>query len=76
MLIEGSVFSYNKHEEHFIKYFNRLSNVGYSYYDIKIKILPQIQKYYNDIVVPNQDAIDRFKQKSLQTLFENWKNNY
>lgn len=73
MIIEGPDFSYNLYEEHFIKYFNRLFEVGHSYNDIEYKTLPQIQKYYNDIVVPHQDVISRFRGKTLKSLFDDWK---
>lgn len=74
MIIEGPCFSYNEYEKQFIKYFNRLYEIGVPMHEIRKINIPQLQKYYDDTVVPHHDFVDMFRNKTLQSLFDEWSN--
>jgi len=68
MLTESSV-SYYMSEHEFIKYFDRLKETGLSFGEIETK-LPQLEKYYFEMVVKDVFYIN---QPTLKNLFEKWK---
>lgn len=72
MIVFDSFSSYHPKEESFVRYFDRLYAVGFSIEEIKRK-LPQLRKYYNQMV-GNIRMFDIFEPKNkLEFLFEKWK---
>lgn len=74
MLIEGHGRSYATIEKPFIDYFNRLHEAGYSKSYIK-NILPQLDVYYNDLVVAKLTEPDFFGRYTIHYIFKIWKYN-
>ena len=68
-LQEGYHFTFYSKEKPFVDYFNRLRDVGYSDDQIEAK-LPQLQRYYYDMVIVGVFYVDI---PTLSQLFENWK---
>jgi hypothetical protein len=72
MLVDGTSWSYYTTESEFVKYFDRLKSTGMSFDEIESR-LPQLEKYYYEMVVKGVFYIDIIP--TLQNLFNNWKNN-
>lgn len=68
MMIESS-WSYSSTQKDFVKYFDRLKEIGMSFNEIRTK-LPQLEKYYQEMVLDYCPL-----EQSLYDLFRNWKNN-
>jgi len=71
MSIEGTDCFYYNTEREFVKYFDRLQAIGISYDEIESK-LPQLEKYYFEMVVKGVFYINI---PTLQDLFNDWKEN-
>ena len=71
MSIEGTDCFYYNTEREFVKYFDRLQAIGVSYDEIESK-LPQLEKYYFEMVVKGVFYINI---PTLQDLFNDWKEN-
>ena len=61
-------FGYTMEEKDFVLYFRRCLEVGIKYLEIERKILPQIQKYYDEMV---EDK--RYSFRTLTDLFNDWR---
>lgn len=71
MLSEGKGWSCYANEEEFVKYFKRLKEIGMSFDEIESK-LPQLEKYYQEMVV---NEMNIFEIPTLKNLFIKWKKN-
>ena len=68
MLMESS-WTYYTSESEFVKYFDRLREIGMSFNEIESK-LPQLEKYYFEMVV---DGVFFCDQPTIKNLFMRWK---
>ena len=68
MMIESS-WNYYTSEAEFVKYFERLKEIGMSFNEIETK-LPQLEKYYFEMVV---DGVFYHDQPTIKNLFIRWK---
>jgi len=69
MIRERNGLSYHEEEQEFVKYFNRLHEVGKTFDEIEA-VLPQINDwYYEMVVVPKY----RKPEPTLEKLFTEWK---
>ncbi|MDA3780201.1 MAG: hypothetical protein PF487_08320 [Bacteroidales bacterium] len=68
MLAEKETFGCYPEEIEFLKYFNRLRETGMSFHEIECK-LPQLEKYYQEMVI---NEMDNFDIPTLKNLFDNW----
>ena len=69
MLTEGYHFSFYSREKPFVDYFDRLRSIGMTDDEIEAK-LPQLQKYYYDMVIV---GVFYANIPTLSQLFNNWK---
>lgn len=68
-ITEGDIWEFMTTEKPFVDYFERLKSIGMSFNEIQSK-LPQMQKYYHQMVVEGSVHINI---PSLETLFNGWK---
>jgi len=69
MIRERNGLSYHEEEQEFVKFFNRLKDIGKTFDEIEA-ILPQINDYYYEmVIVPKY----RKTEPSLEILFKEWK---
>jgi len=72
-MIRERGWSYLESEKEFVKYFNRLHDIGMDFDEIETKILPQIKEYYFDMVVKGRHYPSAIMPTHVE-LFNNWKN--
>ena len=73
MILEGE-WSYWASESTFVKYFNRLKMIGFSYEKIEGN-LHMSNKYYKEIVIDTKEYDSFYGKPTLHKLFLKWKSN-
>jgi len=67
-----TAWSYSGTQRDFVKYFDRLKEIGMSFDEIKSK-LPQLENYYEEMV---NDKLHEFEhQDTVYDFFLKWKKN-
>lgn len=67
-----TAWSYSGTQRDFVKYFDRLKEIGMSFDEIESK-LSQLEKYYQEMV---NDKVDEFEhQETVYDFFQKWKKN-